>query len=98
MDTITHALMGAHALAIPMAEVPGRRLSTRERLLLGAAAGAFPDIDFLGFLVHPLHFLAQWHSSGARSCHMKRVPAPTNVLMRKQRSFCRKAVIDADLP
>ncbi|EON19890.1 membrane-bound metal-dependent hydrolase [Cupriavidus sp. GA3-3] len=68
MDTITHALMGAQAaLAIPVAEVPGRRLSTRERLLLGAAAGAFPDIDFLGFLVHPLRFLAQWHQGPTHS-------------------------------
>ncbi|EYS86064.1 hydrolase [Cupriavidus sp. SK-4] len=68
MDTITHALMGAQAaLAIPMAEVPGRRLSTRERLLLGAAAGAFPDIDFLGFLIHPLRFLSQWHQGPTHS-------------------------------
>ncbi|TDF59580.1 metal-dependent hydrolase [Cupriavidus sp. L7L] len=68
MDTITHALMGAQvALAVPMDEAPGRRLGTRERLLLGAAAGAFPDIDFLGFLVHPLRFLAQWHQGPTHS-------------------------------
>ncbi|MFS8974801.1 metal-dependent hydrolase [Cupriavidus necator] len=68
MDTITHALMGAQAaLAIPTADVPGRRLSTRERLLLGAVAGAFPDVDFLGFLVHPLRFLAQWHQGPTHS-------------------------------
>lgn len=68
MDTITHALMGAQAaLAIPTAEVPGQRLSTRERLLLGAVAGAFPDVDFLGFLVHPLRFLAQWHQGPTHS-------------------------------
>lgn len=68
MDTITHALMGAQAaLAIPAAGVPGRRLGTRERLLLGAAAGAFPDMDFLGFLIHPLRFLAQWHQGPTHS-------------------------------
>ncbi|WP_354685000.1 metal-dependent hydrolase [Cupriavidus necator] len=63
MDTITHALMGAQA-ALAM---PGRRLDTRERLLLGAAAGAFPDADFLGFLIHPLRFLAQWHQGPTHS-------------------------------
>jgi inner membrane protein len=68
MDTITHALTGAlAALAIPTPRVPGRRLGTRERLLLGAAAGAFPDADFLGFLVHPLRFLAQWHQGPTHS-------------------------------
>lgn len=68
MDTITHALMGAQvALAVRMDEAPGRRLGTGERLLLGAAAGAFPDIDFLGFLIHPLRFLAHWHQGPTHS-------------------------------
>jgi hypothetical protein len=35
------------------------RLPTRQRLLLGGIAAAFPDIDFLGFLVDPLVFLAE---------------------------------------
>ncbi|MGO4304170.1 metal-dependent hydrolase [Cupriavidus sp. RAF12] len=64
MDTVTHALMGAQAaLAVPA----GRHLGTRERLLLGAVAGAFPDADFLGFLINPLRFLADWHQGPTHS-------------------------------
>jgi AcrR family transcriptional regulator len=37
------------------------RLSPRSRLLLGGLAAAFPDVDFIGFLVDPLRFLAYWH-------------------------------------
>ncbi|RZL85605.1 MAG: metal-dependent hydrolase [Variovorax sp.] len=65
MDTLTHALMGAHAahLGLPAAG----RLSSRERLLLGAVAGSFPDVDFVGFLIDPLRYLAYWHQGPTHS-------------------------------
>lgn len=57
--------MGAHAAHLgPPAEA---RLSPRERLLLGGLAGAFPDVDFIGFLVDPLRFLAYWHQGPTHS-------------------------------
>jgi membrane-bound metal-dependent hydrolase YbcI (DUF457 family) len=55
--------MGAQAVQLGVA----RLLSTRERLLLGGAAAAFPDIDFIGFLVDPLRFLAHWHQGPTHS-------------------------------
>ncbi|HEU0203337.1 MAG TPA: metal-dependent hydrolase [Burkholderiaceae bacterium] len=65
MDVFTHAVLGAkvaHAAASDRA-----RLQTRERLLLGSVAAAFPDIDFAGFLVNPLVFLADWHQGPTHS-------------------------------
>jgi inner membrane protein len=35
--------------------------------VLGAIAAAFPDIDFAGFLVDPLAFLAHWHQGPTHS-------------------------------
>ena len=65
MDVITHALLGAE---LACASTPRRpRLQTRERLLLGGIAAAFPDIDFLGFLIDPLIFLADWHQGPTHS-------------------------------
>lgn len=57
--------MGAHAahLGTPAAG----RLSPRGRLLLGGLAAAFPDLDFIGFLVDPLRFLAHWHQGPTHS-------------------------------
>jgi len=46
------------------------RLSLRERLLLGAAAAAFPDIDYLTFPLSPLLFLADWHQGPTHSVVM----------------------------
>jgi len=62
MDAVTHALLGAQAV-----QLRGDRLGARERLLLGAAAAAFPDIDFVGFAVDPLRFLAHWHQGPTHS-------------------------------
>ena len=42
-------------------------LSLREQMALGAVAGAFPDLDFAGFLVDPLTFLAYWHQGPTHS-------------------------------
>ena len=57
--------MGAHAahLGTPA----GARLAPRTRLLLGGLAAAFPDIDFIGFPVDPLRFLAHWHQGPTHS-------------------------------
>ncbi len=77
MDLLTHTLLGAtlalaaaptHATGAASAAVPAPgTLAPRERLLLGAAGGAFPDIDFVGFLVDPLTFLADWHQGPTHS-------------------------------
>lgn len=65
MDIVTHALLGA---AAAQATATHRsRLGPRERLILGAAAAAFPDSDFLGFPFHPLLFLADWHQGPTHS-------------------------------
>lgn len=65
MDLLTHALMGAQAARLGADE--STRLGARERLLLGAGAAAFPDLDFVGFLVDPLRFLAHWHQGPTHS-------------------------------
>lgn len=65
MDVVTHALMGAHAAHL--VATTGKALSVRERLLLGGAAAAFPDADFVGFLVDPLRFLDHWHQGPTHS-------------------------------
>jgi inner membrane protein len=57
--------MGAHAAHLGTSADP--RLSPRARLLLGSLAAAFPDIDFVGFLVDPLRFLAYWHQGPTHS-------------------------------
>jgi inner membrane protein len=65
MDLFTHALLGAN---LARATTPDHsRLKTRERLLFGATAAAFPDIDFVGFLINPLVFLADWHQGPTHS-------------------------------
>ena len=65
MDTITHSLLGAQLACA--AGPANRTLSLRERALLGAVAGAFPDVDFAGFLVDPMVFLADWHQGPTHS-------------------------------
>lgn len=65
MDTATHALLGA---LVAQAAAPRRsRLGTGERLVLAGAAAAFPDVDFAGFLIDPLRFLADWHQGPTHS-------------------------------
>ena len=65
MDTVTHAMLGA--LAVQTGARAEHRLSLRERTLLGAAAAAFPDIDYLGFWLNPLTFLVEWHRGPTHS-------------------------------
>jgi len=65
VELLTHALLGAGAA---LASRPARsRLTTRERLLLGAAAATWPDIDFVAFPFDPLRFLADWHQGPTHS-------------------------------
>lgn len=54
--------VAAHAAAPLSAE-----LRARERLLLGAAGAAFPDLDFALFAFDPLAFLADWHQGPTHS-------------------------------
>jgi inner membrane protein len=65
VDALTHALLGAEAAyaARPRADP----LELNQRLSLGALAGAFPDVDFAGFLLDPLAFLADWHQAPTHS-------------------------------
>ncbi len=65
MELLTHALLGAGAA---LASRPARsRMTSRERLLLGAAAAMGPDIDFATFPIDPLRFLADWHQGATHS-------------------------------
>jgi inner membrane protein len=65
VELVTHALLGAGAA---LASRPARsRLTTRQRLLLGAAAATGPDIEFVAFPVDPLRFLADWHQGPTHS-------------------------------
>lgn len=43
------------------------RLPPRERLGIAALAAAAPDLDFAGFLIDPLVFLADWHQGPTHS-------------------------------
>lgn len=55
MDTLTHALTGA--LLARGSERSGQRLPARSRILAFAIAAAFPDVDYVLFLLDPLEFL-----------------------------------------
>jgi inner membrane protein len=65
LDTLTHALAGASCGWL--AGGARAKIAARERVLLGAAAGVFPDVDFAGFAVDPLRFLAYWHQGPTHS-------------------------------
>ncbi|MGD8620257.1 MAG: metal-dependent hydrolase, partial [Gammaproteobacteria bacterium] len=64
MDTITHSLLGAVVVrsAFP-AQQSQHPFSNRQRLLAGALAGAFPDIDYIASWVDPMVYLTLWHRS-----------------------------------
>jgi inner membrane protein len=63
VDALAHALIGAQAG--PWRR--GRLIGRRDRALLGAATAMFPDIDFIGFAIDPLRFLADWHQGPTHS-------------------------------
>lgn len=65
MDALAHALLGA-----TLAQATSARrsaLSPRQRVAVCSSAAVFPDIDFIGFLVDPLRFLAEWHQGPTHS-------------------------------
>jgi inner membrane protein len=65
VDTFTHALVGA---SLAVAARPQRaKLTRHECAWLGAVAASVPDIDFIGFLIDPLRFLAHWHQGPTHS-------------------------------
>jgi inner membrane protein len=65
VDLVTHALLGAQ---VAHATAPRHgRMRPQERLWLGAAAAAFPDLDFVAFPFDPLAFLADWHQGPTHS-------------------------------
>lgn len=67
MDSITHALFGS-ACAIAVTHRTARNSGDiRRRVVVAAASALFPDIDYLGFWIDPLIFLADWHRSFTHS-------------------------------
>jgi inner membrane protein len=64
MDTLTHSLLGA---VVVRSVLPAQRsvhpFSNRQRLLAGALAGVFPDIDYIASWVDPMIYLTLWHRS-----------------------------------
>lgn len=64
MDTLTHSLLGA---LVVRSVFPRNRsshpLSNRQRMLTGALAAAFPDMDYVASFVDPMVYLTLWHRS-----------------------------------
>lgn len=68
MDTITHALIGASlAHASQVSNKSDQHLKLSHRISLGALAAAFPDIDYITYLIDPLSFISDWHRSVTHS-------------------------------
>ncbi len=67
MDTITHALFGAVCAAALQRSPPPEPSDLVRRMAITGTAAAFPDIDYLGFCIDPLLFLADWHRSATHS-------------------------------
>jgi inner membrane protein len=64
MDTLTHSLLGAVVVrSVFPAQHSTHPFSNRQRLLVGAIAGAFPDIDFIAAWADPMIYLTLWHRS-----------------------------------
>lgn len=62
MDTITHALLGTMAARATAPKTPGADdISLKARMAAGAAAAAFPDIDFFTLWIDKLSFITDWH-------------------------------------
>lgn len=67
MELVTHALLGT---AVGFAMRGTTLLPSRACAGLACAGAMFPDIDFVGFLVSPLRFLADWHQAATHSLLM----------------------------
>ena len=65
MDALAHALLGATLAQATSARCAS--LPPRQCLAVCGSAAIFPDIDFIGFLVDPLRFLAEWHQGPTHS-------------------------------
>jgi inner membrane protein len=64
MDTITHSLLGALVVrSVFPAQQSKHPFTNRQRLLAGAVAGAFPDIDYIASWIDPMIYLTFWHRS-----------------------------------
>ncbi len=64
MDTVTHALLGALAVrSVFPASRSQQPLTDRQRMAVGAIAGAFPDIDYIASWVDPVIYMTLWHRS-----------------------------------
>ncbi|GMQ92092.1 MAG: hypothetical protein BMS9Abin11_1410 [Gammaproteobacteria bacterium] len=62
MDTITHALLGTMAARAIAPKAPGADdISLKTRMVAGATAAAFPDIDFFTRWIDKLSFITDWH-------------------------------------
>jgi inner membrane protein len=69
MDTVTHALFGALASQAVTNNSQSENDSSGKYVpvTVAAIAAAFPDSDYLLFLIDPLVFLAEWHRSFTHS-------------------------------
>ena len=64
MDTVTHALLGALVVRSVFPASRSRQpLTDRQRMAVGAIAGAFPDIDYIASWVDPMVYMTLWHRS-----------------------------------
>lgn len=70
MDTVTHVLLGAAVTGLVSSSCAGDRAEHGRRLAVGAIAAAFPDIDYLVFLIDPQAFLTVWHRGVTHSLVM----------------------------
>ena len=57
MDTLTHALSGALAARLTAGGASPARLPLPRRLLIGALAASFPDLDFVTAWVSPIFYI-----------------------------------------
>ncbi|MCH8492155.1 MAG: metal-dependent hydrolase [Idiomarina sp.] len=72
MELITHAALGAITGSVVLQlykrrRKPATQISPKQAMWIGALAGVFPDIDFLTYLISPLHYHAYWHGTYTHS-------------------------------
>src|SRR5690554_3023599 len=65
MDALAHALLGATLAQATSARCTA--LPPWQCLAVCSSTAIFPDIDFIGFRVDPLRFLAEWHQGPTHS-------------------------------
>jgi inner membrane protein len=64
VELVTHALLGA-AVGLSMRGISV--VPRRDCVGLACTGAIFPDVDFVGFLISPLRFLADWHQAATHS-------------------------------